>query len=194
MEDNRSKEVSRIIARIGSGDESAAAALLPLVYDELHGLAINFFQFEKPGHTLQPTALVHEAYARLAGSASTDWKDRAHFFAVAARAMRRILTDHARRKRAAKRGGKGKNQVTLSGFITPPTEAATIDLVALDEALTKLWERSSRQGEIVEMRFLAGLTESEVAHVLGLSHRTVQREWRTARAFLRCELSGDGLS
>ncbi len=185
MANDSSKEISKIITRVASGDESATAALLPLVYDELHGLAINFFRLEKPGHTLQPTALVHEAYARLAGLANMDWNDRAHFFAVAARAMRRILTDYARRKKAAKRGGEGK-QVTLSGFATPSSEVETIDLVALDDALARLWKLSARQGRIVEMRFLAGLSENEVAHVLGLSLRTVQREWRTARAFLRC--------
>lgn len=193
MADDSPKEITRIIARVGRGDESAAAALLPLVYDELHALAISFFQFERPGHTLQPTALVHEAFARLAGTEKSDWKDRAHFFAVAARAMRRILTDYARRKKAAKRGGKG-NQVTLSGFATPSAEAETFDLIALEEALARLSDRSPRQCRIVEMRFLAGLSESEVAHVLELSPRTVQREWRTARAFLRCELSGDSLS
>lgn len=193
MPNNTPGEISRIIARVGSSDDSAAAALLPLVYDELRALAIHHFQRERSDHTLQPTALVHEVFVRLADSASIDWKDRAHFFAVAAGAMRRVLTDHARRKRAAKRGGRGE-RVTLSGLDGQPAEAAPIDLVALDAALTRLWERSARQGRIVEMRFLAGLSEKEVAHVLDLSLRTVQREWRTARAFLRCELGGDSLS
>jgi RNA polymerase sigma-70 factor, ECF subfamily len=193
MDKNTPKKIAELVARAGSGDRSTSAALLPMVYDELRALAVNFFKQENPGHTLQPTALVHEVFVRLAGSAETDWRDRAHFFAVAARAMRRILIDYARRKKSAKRGGKGQ-RITLSGLVTPPTEEAPIDLIALDEALATLCERSPRQGRIVEMRFLAGLDEREVAHVLDLSHRTVQREWRMARAFLRCELSGNRLS
>ncbi len=193
MKDDRAGEITRILARIGKDDDPAAAALLPLVYDELHALAIRYFRLETPAHTLQPTALVHEAFVKLTGAAELHWKDRAHFFAIAARAMRRVLTDHARRRKAAKRGGKAQ-RLTLSGLVTPATKEAEIDLVAIEDALAGLAERAPRQARIVELRFLAGLTERETAHVLETPLRTVQRDWRAARAFLRCELSGDCLS
>jgi len=129
---------------------------------------------------------------KLIGASHISWESRAHFFEVAAKAMREILADHARRKKAAKRGG-GKGRVTLLGLVTPHTEAAQIDLVALDDALTKLHALSERQCRIVEMRFLAGLNEKETAHVLGVNTRTVQRDWRMAKAFLKAELAGDTL-
>lgn len=193
MKDHPVGEITRILARVKKDDDSAAAALLPMVYDELHALAVRYFLRETPAHTLQPTALVHEAFMKLAGATELHWKDRAHFFAIAARAMRRVLTDHARRQKAAKRGGEGQ-RLTLSGLMTPPSGVAEIDLIAIEEAMARLTEQSPRQARIVELRFLAGLTEKETAHVLQSSLRTVQREWRAARAFLRCELSGDCLS
>lgn len=191
MSDTPQGDVTEILERARQGESSAVATLLPLVYGELRALGASFLQRQGPEHTLQPTALVHEAYLKLVGPATIEWESRAHFFAVAAKAMRQILTDHARRKKAAKRGGNEERQrVTLSGLDTPlPVEE--IDLLALEDALAKLGEIDPRQCQIVEMRFLAGLKVSEVAEVLGVSTPTVEREWRMARAWLRRELGGD---
>jgi RNA polymerase sigma factor (TIGR02999 family) len=192
MVKDRANEVTGFLAKISRGDDSASAALLSMVYEELRALAGFYFKRQHAGHTLEPTALVHEAFIKLVGSERAGWKDRAHFFAIAARAMRQILTDHARRKRTAKRGGP-QGRVTLSGLKTPLHEESQFDLIALDQALAKLSKVSPRQSSVVEMRFLAGLGEEEVAHVLGVTSRTVQREWRMAKAFLRSELSGNSL-
>jgi RNA polymerase sigma-70 factor (ECF subfamily) len=194
MTERSPQGITEILARVGRGEEAAAATLLPMVYDELRALAGSFFEHQSPGHTLQPTALVHEAFLKLAQPEAGTWESRAHFFAVAAKAMRQILADHARRKKAAKRGGDQQHRVTLSGLQTPANVEQEIDLIALDEALSKLSELSPRQSQIVEMRFLAGLDEGAVAHVLSVTPRTVQREWRLAKAFLRCELSGNSVS
>jgi RNA polymerase sigma-70 factor, ECF subfamily len=186
-------EVTELFARIQDGELGAVEALLPLLYRELRAMAGSYFQRQTPGHTLQPTALVHEVFLKLARGQGADWESRAHFLAVAARAMRQVLANHAESKRAAKRGG-GMPRITLSGLATPPHAESLVDLIDLDDALAKLSEVSTRQARIVEMRFLAGIGEEEIAHVLGVSTRTVQREWRMARAFLKCELSGDELS
>jgi len=192
MKDKDSQnDITKILHRVEMDDDSAAAEVLPIVYDELRALAVSFFKSEDPNHTLQPTALVHEAFIKLAGKSRNDWKNRAHFFAIASKAMRWILKDHARRKKAIKRGG-AQQKVTLSG-IEEPSGEKPINLIALDESLAKLAERSPRTCRIVEMRFLAGLDEKEVAYVLDIALRTVQREWRVARAYLRCELSGESL-
>lgn len=191
MSENPSEDITIILHKAVRGDASAVAALMPLVYNELRALAGSYFRSQRPEHTLQPTALVHESYMKLVGASHISWESRAHFFEIAAKAMREILADHARRKKAAKRGG-GQGRITLFGLITPHTEAAQIDLVALDEALTKLAALSERQSRIVEMRFLAGLNENETAHVLGVNTRTVQRDWRVAKAFLKAELAGNG--
>ncbi len=183
-------EITEILQRVRRGEHSAAAALLPVVYDELRRLAGSYFQSQNADHTLEPTALVHEAYAKLAGAADDEWANRAHFFGVAAKAMRQVLTDHARRKKAAKRGG-GYDRVTLSGLITPPDGVSQIDLIALDEALEKLSARYPQQARVVELRFLAGLPLEEAARVLGVSASTVERKWLMARAWLRRELSGE---
>jgi RNA polymerase sigma factor (TIGR02999 family) len=187
------EDVTQILTRAARGEETATARLPPLVYENLRALAGSYLQRERTDHTLQPTALVHEAYVKLLGGEEADWNNRAHFFAVAASAMRQILTDHARQKKAAKRGG-GEHRISLSGLKTPASVESQIDLIALDEALTKLAGLSPRQNRIVEMRFLAGLDENEVAQILGVTTRTVQREWRLARAFLRSELTGHTLS
>jgi RNA polymerase sigma-70 factor (ECF subfamily) len=192
MTEDSSREITEILARMEGGDESAAARLMPLVYEKLHTLADRYFRQQKQEHTLQPTALVHEAFMKLVGASHPDWNSQAHFFSVAAKAMRQILTDHARRKKAAKRGADAQ-RVTLSGLGTPGIDEMQIDLIALDGAMAKLAELSPRQCRIVEMRFLAGMEMEEVAKVLDLSDRTVYREWRTAKAFLQCELSGNGL-
>jgi RNA polymerase sigma factor (TIGR02999 family) len=187
------QDVTEILAQIERGSASAPGKLLPLLYEELRALAGSYFRNQVADHTLQPTALVHEAFIKLAGSAETGWKSRAHFFAVAARAMRQILINHAYAKKTGKRGG-GRRRVTLSGLKTPSRSDFEIDLADLGEVLEKLADLSPRQVQIVEMRFLAGLDESQIAHVLDLSTRTVRREWRMARAFLKSELTGERLS
>jgi len=192
MREESPSEITRMLGRIGRGDDQAAEDLLPLLYEELRGLAGGLFGKHHPGQTLQPTALVHEAFLKLTRGENIDWESRAHFFAVAALAMRQILADHADRKRAVKRGG-GMPRVTLSGLVTPARTVSEIDLIDLDDALTKLAALSPRQARIVEMRFLAGVEEREIARALGLSERTVRRQWRMARAFLKGELSGEGL-
>jgi RNA polymerase sigma factor (TIGR02999 family) len=189
QEMDASTEVAGILSRMRRGEASAASELLPHVYEELRALAGSYFRNQSPDHTLQPTALVNEAFAKLAHW-DGEWESRAQFLAVAAKAMRQILADHARRKEAAKRGG-GQARVTLSGLTTPWPQEQQIDLIALDEALAKLARLSPRQGQIVTMRFLAGLDEREVAHVLNVTTRTVQRDWRMAKAFLRAELSDE---
>ena len=193
MMENSQKEITEILARVERGDESDTARLLPMVYKKLHALADRYFKQQNPEHTLQPTALVHEAFLKLVGSANSEWSSQAHFFSVAAKAMRQILIDHARRKKAAKRGSDPQ-RVTLSGLGTPVTGDIQIDLIALDEAMTKLAELSPRQCRIVGMRILAGMEMAEVSKVLDLTERTVYSEWRTAKAFLRCELTGTGLT
>ncbi len=186
-------EVTRILQLLGGEDtDAAAAALLPLVYDQLRALAASYFSRQPVGHTLQPTALVHEAYLKLAGGENAQWESRAHFFAVAARAMRQILMNHARDKAAAKRGG-GWHKITLDEAVTPPGSASReIDLIALDEALDKLGGLSERQARIIELRYFGGLTIDETAHVLGLGTTTVEDDWHLAKAWLRRELKGAG--
>ncbi len=180
-------ETTRILADLESGDRSAAAKLLPLVYDQLHAVADSFFRRQPRNHTLQPTALVHEAYLRLVDQSDEKWKSRAHFFAVAAKAMRQILINHAERRGAAKRGGD-RHKLTLNEELTPAPRH-DIDLLVLDEALSRLSNLSERMGRVVELRFFGGLTVAEVAHVLDVSKRTVEGDWETARAWLSRELS-----
>jgi len=182
--------VTRIIAEITAGDRAAAQRLLPLVYEELRALAGSYFRHQKPDHTLQPTALVHEAFIKLLGAADQGWTSRKHFYDVAAMAMRQLLTDHARQAASQKRGG-GACRVTLSEAATPLDNAPEVDLVALDDALAKLNALDSRQARIVELRYLAGLSVEETAEVIGVSPRTVKMDWQMARSFLRRELSAE---
>lgn len=170
----------------GAGDPAAAGALFPLVYDELRALAGSLFQQQPGNHTLQPTALVHDAYLRMVGQPAGAWKDRAHFLAVAAQAMRQILIDHARRKKAEKRGS-GWDRVTLDEAMALDGER-TIDLLALDEAMTRLAALDERKAKVVELRFFGGLTNEEVAEVLSVSRATVADDWTVARAWLRGDL------
>jgi len=193
LDEDFSHDVTEFLAQIEQGSDAAAGKLLALLYKELRALAGKYFVLQGSDHTLQPTALVHEAFIKLAGSPGTGWKSRAHFFAVAAKAMRQVLINHAKAKKTSKRGA-GRQRVTLSGLATPTHRDIEIDLGDLSEVLEKLADLSPRQVRIVEMRFLAGLSDSEIAHVLDLSTRTVRREWRMARAFLKSELSGDSLS
>lgn len=177
-----------MLADLERGDSAAAAKLLPLVYDQLRAVADSYFRRQPADHTLQPTALVHEAYLRLIDQKEEKWASRAHFFAVASKAMRQILINHAERRAAGKRGGD-RQKLTLSEGVTPAPERE-VDVLALDEALAKLSALSERMGRVVELRFFGGLTVEEVAHVLGVSKRTVEGDWQTARAWLSRELSG----
>jgi RNA polymerase sigma-70 factor (ECF subfamily) len=166
--------------------DAGADALMGLVYDELRQLAGSFLRRQAPGHTLQPTALVHEAYIRLAKRTSLDCESRAHFFNIAAQAMRQILVDHARRRRAAKRGGSGV-KVTLDEGVAR-TETPDVDLLSLMEALEGLSKLNQRHSDIVTLRFFGGLTVEEVAQQLGVTTRTVELDWRMARSWLVSEL------
>src|SRR5262245_8547914 len=184
-------EVTRILSAIEHGDPHAARQLLPLVYDELRQLAAQKMAQEAPGQTLQATALVHEAYVRLVDvDKAQHWNSRGHFFAAAAEAMRRILVENARSKRRVKHGG-GRKRIELDEacpVVGPPSD----DLLALDEALTRLAERDPVRAELVKLRFFAGLTMPEAARALGLSLATAERHWTFARVWLYAELSGAG--
>ncbi len=167
------------------GNEQAFGQLVPVVYDQLRKLASKCLLSERPGHTLHPTALVHEAYLRLVG-ADVDWQDRAHFYAVAARTMRRILVDYAKEQRSQKRGGGERISLEDVSVISPQ---ASPDVIALDEALGRLSAKDSRKGQIIELLFFGGLTYDEVASVVGVSQATVHRDLQMAKAWLQNELS-----
>jgi RNA polymerase sigma factor (TIGR02999 family) len=179
-------EVTHILDAIAHGDAHAAEQLLPLVYDELRRLAAHKLANEKPGQTLEATALVHEAYVRLVGAGERDWDSRGHFFAAAAEAMRRILVEQARRKQRVRHGG-GRKRLDLDEACSVVLPASD-DLLAIDEALTKLAARDAVRAELVKLHFFAGLTMSEAAQVLGISLTTAERHWRFARAWLYGEL------
>ena len=184
-------EVTQILNAIAEGDPSAASQLLPLVYDELRKLAAHRLAHQTPGQTLQPTALVHEAYLRLVGDPEgSDWDNRGHFFAAAAEAMRRILVENARRKGRRKRGGD------LTRLDFGAAEQVTVpevreDLLALDEALTKLASTDPQAAQLVQLRYFAGLSIPDAAQALGVSSRTADRLWAFARAWLLREIGGD---
>ena len=190
MSEPRPHDVTRVLAEVTGGDESAAARLMEVVYDELRALAGGCFRGQPAAHTLQPTALVHEAFIRVTKRSGLEFKDRAHFFALCATVMRRILSDHARKRRARKRGGD-RGRVSLTNIQTP-SGRDEIDVLALDEALARLAERSQRQARIVEYRFFSGMTVEEVARVLEVSVSTVEEDWRMARAWLSVQLSEAG--
>lgn len=182
-----STKVTVLLERWRSGDRAALDALMPLVYEELRRLARHYLKQERPDHTLQSTALVHEAYVRLVGQDLPEWKSRAHFFGVAARLMRQILVDHARTHHAAKRGGDTP-KLTLDENIADST-ARTWDILALNDALNHLSEISRQQSDIVELRFFSGLSIEETSDVLGVSPATVKRNWVAARAWLFREMN-----
>lgn len=182
----RSDDATRILSRLADGDGHAADELLPLVYEELRSLAAAFMRAERTGHTLQPTAIVHEAYMRLVQSQNMQWTNRAHFMAVAAGAIRRVLIDHARRTNAQKRGGE-RQRVALADDARV-AKAPDVDLLDLNDALDRLAAMNPRQSRLVELRFFGGLTNEEVAGVMGLSRATISDEWAFARAWLAKEL------
>jgi len=179
-------KVTQLLREASNGNRQSLDQLLPLVYQELRSLADSFMRRERSSHTLQPTALVHEAYIRLIDQRNVNWEDRAHFMSIAAETMRRILVNHAHAGNAAKRGGK-ETKVSIDEAIGFPG-GAEIDLVLLDEALTNLGSFDPRQSQIVELRFFGGLTVKEVARVTNLSTATVEREWRTAKAWLHDQI------
>jgi RNA polymerase sigma factor (TIGR02999 family) len=179
-------EVTRLLIAWRHGDRGALDRLIPIVYGELHRMAERYLRGERIGHTLQPSAIVNEAYLRLLGRQGANWQNRAHFFAVAAQSMRRILVEHARRRDAQKRGGQGARYLLDTVVLTEPR---AVDLIAVDDALVKLTALDAEQGRVVELRFFGGLTEEETAEALEVSPSTVHRKWLLAKAFLHRELS-----
>ena len=180
--------VTQLLVKWGAGDQAALDKLMPLVYGELRRLANNYLRRERANHTLQPTALVNEAYMRLVDQRNARWQNRAQFFGVAAQLMRRILVDHARLHQAQKRGGSDQQRLSLTD-VDRVAEKPDIDLLALHEALNELSEVDPQQGRIVELKFFGGLSIEETAEVLGIGHATVERDWKMARAWLRIKLS-----
>ncbi len=185
-QETESESITELLKKATDGNPEAKSRLIVRVYDELRHLAAYHLRAEHPGHTLQPTALVHEAFMRLAQQPNANWQDRAHFFAVASQSMRRILVDHARARRAEKRGGDA-DRVTftegIAGF-----EERTLDVLTVHEALNRLEKLNARQSRIVELRFFGGLSLEEVAVVLDVSERTIKRDWAFARAWLHSQL------
>ena len=182
-------DLASTLQRSRGGDRAALDAMAAAVYDELRGLAAGYLRGERVDHTFQPTALAHEAFLRLMGQRALPSEDRSHFLALAAQAMRRILTDHARRRLAAKRGG-GAMRVTLAA-VDSEAGAGEFDMAALDDALHKLAALDERRARVVDLRFFGGLTIEETAHALGISPATVKTDWAFARAWLHRELAGD---
>ncbi len=186
------ESVTQMLVDWSKGDETALEKLMPLVYSELRRLARNYLRRERPGHTLQPTALVNEAYLKLVDQRKAKWQNRGQFYGVAAQLMRRILVDHARRHQAAKRGGSDQQRVSITsadqlGGKQLAREPA-VDLLALHEALNELAEIDPHQSRIVELKFFGGLSIEETAEVMGIGHATVERDWKMARAWLRRKL------
>jgi RNA polymerase sigma-70 factor, ECF subfamily len=181
-------EVTRLLIEWSHGEQSALDQLMPLVYRELRRMADRYMRAQSPSHTLQTTALIHEAYLRLAGDSPTRWKNRAHFFGVAAKAMRRILVDHARARQALKRGGHEHRSITLDEAVVI-SDSRVAETVALDDALTELAKLNPRQSQVVELRYFGGLDIGETAEALSISPETVMRDWRAAKAWLYSQLS-----
>ncbi len=180
-------EITQLLGELNAGNAEAVTRLTELVYDELHRIASRAMNGERRDHTLQATVLVHEAYIQLVNREDQSWQNRAHFFAVAAQLMRRILIDHARARQAAKRGGR-QVKVQLDDIAVFSDDHCD-ELIIIDEALVRLWERDERLCRVVELKFFGGLTEEEIAEVLSISPRTVKRDWKVAKAWLHGELS-----
>jgi RNA polymerase sigma-70 factor, ECF subfamily len=181
-------EITQLLAEWSNGNQTALDKLYPLVYDELHKMANRYMKRERKDHTLQTTALINEAYVRMVDQKNVHWENRAHFFAISAQIMRRILIDHARRHHYAKRGG-GALKVSLDETAIVAGDPAS-DMLLLDEALNRLAEMDPRRGQVVELRYFGGLNNEEIAGVLKISENTVTRDWNMARAWLYQELSG----
>jgi RNA polymerase sigma-70 factor (ECF subfamily) len=182
-----------LLAKVSAGDDKAISRLMPLVYDELRRLAASYLRRERPGQTLQATALVNEAYIRLISERAHNWQNRTHFLAIAALSMRQILVQRARARNAAKRGGNPE-RITLDEQLLPAADTSApdeVDMIQLDAALTRLAALDERQAKVVEMRYFGGMTVEETAESLGISPATVKRHWTLARAWLRRELAGD---
>ncbi len=190
MDDSKQGEITGLLVAWKNGSPEALDELIPIVYGELRRLARRQLGGERPDHSLQPTALTHEAFLRLFGTRQISWQNRAHFFAVASQLMRRVLVEHARKRRTAKRGG-GPTRVTLDEAKTP-AEPVDVDIIALHEALTKLEEVDPRQSRVVELTYFGGLNTDETAEVLSVSPATVRRDWRVAKLWLRRALEGVG--
>jgi RNA polymerase sigma-70 factor (ECF subfamily) len=188
MQARRDGEITRLLGALGNGPPEGEARLMELTYRELRKIAAGHIRRERSGRSLQTTDLVHEAYLRLVDQAATPWRNRAHFFQVAAHVMRQILIDRARKRRAGKRGG-GTPEISLDKALDI-AEARSGDLIVLEQALARLENVDARQCQVVEMRFFAGMSEDEIAEVLCVSARTINREWRMARAWLYKELYG----
>jgi RNA polymerase sigma factor (TIGR02999 family) len=183
-----SEGITQLLVSWGNGDQAALEKLMPLVYSELRRLAGNYLRRERGEHTLQPTALVNEAYLKLIDQRNAKWQNRAHFFGISAQLMRRILVDHARQHQAMKRGGSGQQRVSIT-TVEKFAKEPEVDLLALNEALDELARMDPQQGRIVELKFFGGLQINEIAEVLGIGHATVERDWKLARAWLRRQLA-----
>lgn len=188
MSDKNLEDVTHILQEWSAGTNNAHERLLPLVYAELRRLARHYLRKERSGHTLQPTALVHEAYLKLIDQTRVSWQNRAHFYGVAAQLMRRILVDHARAAAAEKRGGDA-TRFTLDEARLQLRQQKSVDLIALDEVLQRLAQIDARKSRVVEMRFFGGLREDEIAECLGVSTKTVTRDWQMAKLWLYSELA-----
>jgi len=182
-------DVTQLLAQWSSGDQAALEKLLPLVYGELRRLASAYLRRERSNHTLQSTALVHEAFMRMVHQQDVQWKNRAHFFAIAAQMIRRILVDYARSQHAEKRGAGAVKLALDEAMAVPQSSGTDVDLLGLNDALDKLAQMDERQSRIVELRFFAGLSIEETAEVMGLSPASIKREWQTARAWLFREMT-----
>lgn len=187
MSGETSSQITDLLSRWRAGDREALDSLMPLVYEELRLLARHYLRMERPDHTLQSTALVHEAFVRLVGQKPPEWKDRKHFYGVAARLMRQILVDHARGHRADKRGGNAIKLGLQDGLMEK--ESNGFDILALDDSLNRLAQLNPQQSQIVELRFFSGLSIEDTSEVLGISPATVKRHWTTARAWLFREMN-----
>jgi len=185
-------DLTGLLLEWAEGDKAALDRLTPLVYDEIRRIAHRYIQREREGHTLQTTALVHEAYVRLAGSQNVAWKNRSHFFAVTAQVMRRILIDHARRRQYLKHGGEAQRVPFDSVQVALMSQPRAAELLALDEALAELAKLDERKGTVVELRYFGGLSIEETAEVLEISAMTVRRDWRAAKAWLFRRMKAEG--
>ncbi len=187
MEEN-SQQITQLLNQWSDGDAEVLDDLMPLVYGELRRQAAGYLRRERSDHTLQPTALINEAYLKLIDQRDVKWQNRAHFFAIAAQAMRRILVDYARERKREKRGGAAEN-LSLDQALTIVSQEKSVDLVALDEALNKLAQFDERQAKVVELRYFSGLSIDETAEVLDVSNVTVRRDWNMAKAWLHQEIT-----